>query len=76
MTAYDCAMELYACGFNAYNQLRFEGIEEALPDDLHAWTCVLTYDRIRNIKPTLSYTLGMCTSRKIDRNPGPELSHC
>ncbi|KAK0706785.1 hypothetical protein B0T26DRAFT_472630 [Lasiosphaeria miniovina] len=65
------AMELYAAGFNAWNQLRFppqshagqqekekEEVDDE-PDDLSSFTCVLRdKDGIDDVEPFLSYTLG------------------
>ena len=52
-------MELYATGFNAWNQLRFlaEG-EEGEPDDMHSFACVLRDEWVGRLRPCLSYTAG------------------
>lgn len=52
-------MELYASGFNAWDQLQFQATEShAEPDDLHEFTCVLKGDTIDRPRPSLSYTTG------------------
>ncbi|KAK3315324.1 regulator of chromosome condensation 1/beta-lactamase-inhibitor protein II [Apodospora peruviana] len=58
-------MELYASGFNAWNQLHFDHHsntaspppEKTEPDDIHAFTCVLRDEVIDHVRPFLSYTL-------------------
>ncbi|KAL8366051.1 hypothetical protein RB595_004707 [Gaeumannomyces hyphopodioides] len=56
-------MELYAAGFNAWNQLCFQGSPpppsgDEEPDDLHTFSCVLVDDGVLgDITPSLSYTL-------------------
>ncbi|KAK4252024.1 E3 ubiquitin-protein ligase HERC2 [Corynascus novoguineensis] len=49
-------MVLYATGFNAWNQLKFEvpGIDE--PNDIQSFTCVLREDAVEDVHPFLSYT--------------------
>lgn len=50
-------MELYASGFNAWGQLRFQDQKgRAEPDDLHEFACVLTDDAIDQTRPSLSNT--------------------
>ncbi len=53
-------MELYAAGFNAWNQLRLDGNRTgAEPDDVFAFTCVLRdAASITDLRPRLSYTVG------------------
>ena len=54
-------MELYATGFNAWNQLRFDrGADSSEePDDVSSFTCVLRDDEgIDFVQPFFSYTLG------------------
>jgi hypothetical protein len=52
-------MELYASGFNAWGQLRFQASEtNDDPDDLHEFTCVLTGEAIDQPRLSLSYSLG------------------
>ncbi|KAH8888300.1 RCC1/BLIP-II [Thozetella sp. PMI_491] len=53
-------MELYATGFNAWNQLRFDGANTTNttdPEDLSGFTCVLQDDAIDGLRPYFSYTL-------------------
>ncbi|KAK0635014.1 regulator of chromosome condensation 1/beta-lactamase-inhibitor protein II [Bombardia bombarda] len=55
-------MELYATGFNAWNQLRFEDGGNGLhlhqePDDIRVFTRVLSDDAIDHVDPFISYTL-------------------
>jgi hypothetical protein len=53
-------MELYATGFNAWDQLQFNSAEsEKEPDDISSFTCVLQDDHINCIHAFLSYTRGM-----------------
>lgn len=51
-------MVLYATGFNAWDQLKFEapGIDE--PNDIQSFTCVLRENTVEDIRPFLSYTQG------------------
>ena len=51
-------MELYASGFNAWDQLRFDKTNGTEPEDISGFTCVLKDDTIHDIKAFLSYTLG------------------
>ena len=51
-------MALYATGFNAWNQLQFEGPNVEEPDDLTSFTCVLHDDAVNNVRSFLSDTLG------------------
>ncbi len=51
-------MKLYATGFNAWNQLRFDGADPVEPVDYTEFTCVLQDDAISRPRPCLSYTLG------------------
>jgi hypothetical protein len=53
-------MELWAAGFNAWNQLRFDG--SALsdePDDILTFQCVLEAEDVKILCATLCGTLGM-----------------
>jgi hypothetical protein len=64
-------MELYATGFNAWNQLEFRKTDTCSnnePTDLRAFTCVLTDGELRNVEAFLTYTSGMgsCTDPKAD----------
>lgn len=58
----DVAMELYATGFNAWNQLTFNpprlGRAEQ-PDDIFIFTKVLSGNRLDRPKARLSYTTGL-----------------
>lgn len=57
--AADDAMELYASGFNAWNQLIFEpSMIEEEPDDLHVFTKVLGAQTISRPLSHLCYTVG------------------
>lgn len=61
-------MELYAAGFNAWNQLLFPPLPpqcETEPDDLHVFTKVLTGGDIERPRATLSYTTGMSIGRLV-----------
>lgn len=59
-------MELFVAGFNAWNQLQFEGSREGSqsqrddfePDDILTFTLVLTDHSIDQVEPFLSYTKG------------------
>jgi hypothetical protein len=59
-------MELYASGFNAWNQLRFltsaeDGVgpdQEAAPEDVRGFNCVLQDDEIGRPTSFLSHTVG------------------
>lgn len=56
--AYD-ATELYATGFNAWNQLIFEPtMMEEEPDDLYSFTKVLSTETIGRPLAHLCYTVG------------------
>jgi hypothetical protein len=51
-------MELYACGFNAWNQVSFsDGNEEEL-NDLHEFQCVLRDGQIEILRAAFTSTLG------------------
>jgi hypothetical protein len=52
-------MELYATGFNAWNNVRFHNSDHAEPDDIFHFTCVLRDENISGLKSFLSYTVGM-----------------
>lgn len=53
-------MELWACGFNAWNQLHFEGVLSDEPEDVFTFKRVLTSKRgIRIIETSFSACLGM-----------------
>lgn len=57
--AADDAMELYATGFNAWNQLIFEpSMIEDEPDDLHVFTKVLGAQTVSRPLSHLYYTVG------------------
>jgi len=54
-------MELYAAGFNAWNQLQFGKDEQTdeEPDDISSFTCVFTNDDgIEGVHPFPSHTTG------------------
>jgi hypothetical protein len=52
-------MELWASGFNAWNQLQFNGELPSDPQDLNVFKCVLTDDKdIEVVRTSLSATLG------------------
>ncbi|KAK4122944.1 hypothetical protein N657DRAFT_646702, partial [Parathielavia appendiculata] len=54
-------MELYATGFNAWNQLRFDNSHDAgdeEPEDISSFTCILRHEAIHQIHAFLSYTRG------------------
>ncbi len=51
-------MELYATGFNAWNQLLFGEDLEDEPHDLYEFHCVLKDKNIRVLRTGLSSTLG------------------
>lgn len=55
----DQTMDLYATGFNAWNQLTFDTspVDEE-PDDLFAFTKVLAAKSFGRIASQLSYTVG------------------
>ncbi|CCT74099.1 uncharacterized protein FFUJ_09878 [Fusarium fujikuroi IMI 58289] len=65
----DQTMDLYATGFNAWNQLTFDTspVDEE-PDDVFAFTKVLAAEAVGRIASQLSYTFN-----KIQ--PGPSLDH-
>ena len=61
-------MMLYATGFNAWNQLRFDGgqsdavakeeqEEQQEPEDLASFACVLDHG-VDRVSPFFSYTIG------------------
>jgi hypothetical protein len=54
-------MELLVTGFNAWNQLKFDGhnLSTEEPDDIHEFTAVLKRGNISILEPKLSYTIGM-----------------
>lgn len=55
-------MELYATGFNAWNQLDFGENDPGRndePNDLRAFTCILRDRVIRNVEAFLTYTSGI-----------------
>jgi hypothetical protein len=55
----DQTMELYATGFNAWNQLTFDpSPADEEPDDVFTFTKVLTAKSIGRISSELSYTVG------------------
>ena len=52
-------MELWASGFNAWNQLQFDGELPVEPRDVDAFKCVLRDDKdIEVLRTSLSATLG------------------
>jgi hypothetical protein len=51
-------MELWATGFNAWNQLQLEGELPAQPRDLQAFKSVLKDEQIEILRMSLSATLG------------------
>ncbi len=53
-------MELWASGFNAWDQLCFEERVEQLPSDLSAFQCILRADLVEVLRTTSSATLGKC----------------
>ena len=56
-------MELYAAGFNAWNQLRFDSTandeDDSEPEDTSSFTCVLEDAHIERPRSWLSFTIGM-----------------
>ncbi|KAL3422425.1 hypothetical protein PVAG01_06581 [Phlyctema vagabunda] len=71
-------MELWACGFNAWNQLQFEGRLPAQPQDLHAFQCILRDDDITILKTSLSATLVQTSSGRCQMAglPDESLQYC
>lgn len=51
-------MELYACGFNAWNQLRFDSSQAEEPYDMWQFEKVLEDERIEIWRAGFSSTLG------------------
>ena len=53
-------MELYATGFNAWNQLQFNPVDpDSEPEDIVHFTCVLSDNEgFDGVHPFSSYTLG------------------
>lgn len=51
-------MELWASGFNAWNQLQFDGEPVAEPRDLQKFKRLLENERIEVLRTSLSATLG------------------
>jgi hypothetical protein len=51
-------LQLYACGFNAWNQLRFDGSHEEEPHDIWQFKKVLKDERIDVLRADFSSTLG------------------
>ena len=51
-------MELWASGFNAWNQLHFEEVLPEEPQDLSRFTCVFKDERIEILRASLSATVG------------------
>ena len=65
-------MELYATGFNAWNQLRFDSApmgEDEEPDDVFRLTCVLRDESISGLRAFLSYTRGEAALFEVDSSP-------
>ena len=61
-------MELYAAGFNAWNQLHFDDSltrHEEEPDDVSRFTCVLRDEVIHTPRALLSCTIGDSPSHSI-----------
>ena len=50
-------MQLYATGFNGWNQLRFDDSGPEEPEDISHFTCVLQDDALSDLEPYLSHTL-------------------
>ena len=50
--------KLYAAGFNAWGQLRFDAQTEDEPDDIAVFTQVLETRAISHVQPSLSCTTG------------------
>ncbi|KAH8706368.1 regulator of chromosome condensation 1/beta-lactamase-inhibitor protein II [Ilyonectria robusta] len=70
--AADDAMELYASGFNAWNQLIFEpSMIEEEPDDLHVFTKVLGAQTISRPLSHLCYTVVHCDESKCLAGSSP-----
>jgi len=54
-------MELYATGFNAWNQLSFADLPDGPddePDDVFGFACVFADESIAGVRAALSYTRG------------------
>jgi hypothetical protein len=51
-------MELWATGFNAWNQLQFDGELQAQPRDLQKFSPMLKDNQIEILRTSLSATLG------------------
>jgi hypothetical protein len=61
--ASDEATEIYATGFNAWNQLTFNPLPtDEEPDDLFSFAKVLGSQSIGRIVPGMSYTAGNLTT--------------
>ena len=50
--------ELWVCGFNAFNQLQFDGELSPEPQDLTKFTLVLKDEHIEILRTSISATLG------------------
>lgn len=58
----DVCMELYATGFNAWNQFSFDtppAEQEMQPDDIFSFTKIIGGQTLDRIEPALYYTKGM-----------------
>ncbi len=62
-------MQLYAAGFNAWDQLYFDKVKVADPDDLFSFTRVLDRDSINSVSSFLSYTAGKITPAQGSHHP-------
>lgn len=63
-------MELYASGFNAWNQLIFKSpASHDEPEDLHKFTCVLTGNAIEYPRAYLSHTTGKLHKWRFETIP-------
>jgi hypothetical protein len=63
----DSNMQLYAAGFNAWNQLSFGKDQEAKeqPDDYHGFVKISAHDRIDNVWASLTAVRGMCRAHAL-----------
>jgi hypothetical protein len=72
-------MELWACGFNAWNQLQCDEGGDLMSDahDLDTFKCILQDDRIEVLRASLSATLSKsakCAFYHISLVSGPRLA--
>ncbi|KAJ3462020.1 hypothetical protein MRS44_010573 [Fusarium solani] len=64
----DDAMELYATGFNAWNQLTFDpSAAKDEPDDIFSFTKILGTQRLDRVVSQMCYTAGTLVSGKADQ---------